>query len=95
MEIKSYTNAHKFEVVDCPFCTRNFYVRTATKAAPDALRDLKRHITNEAKKEALDYYLLGEPILHPHLEYYKQHTAPRVEPVKTKRQYDEDIQLTK
>lgn len=95
MEIKSRKNAHNFDVADCPFCEYFAYIRPVTKASPDPLRDLKRHITNQAKNEALAH-LIGDlntmEILH--FDYYKVHTqTKRIVSSVEKRQYDEDLKL--
>lgn len=80
--------------IDCPFCKKMCYLRTSNKVSPDPLRDLKRHITNEAKKEALELYL-NDRLAHPHLKYYGQHAIERKVESTPKRIYDDDMTLDK
>lgn len=93
MEIKSYINKYKWEVVKCPFCSHTTYVREVKKESPDPLRDLKRHITCKARSEALSHFLGG--VVGKHLSYFKEHTKelPIVQRSK-KRQFDDDLILT-
>lgn len=99
MKIKPRINDYGHKVADCPFCDGWVYVRESTSVSPDPLRDLKRHITNQAKNEAFAIAILkpGEPVVieRKHLDYYKDHTAVRpVQPVVVaKRQYDGDLTL--
>jgi hypothetical protein len=97
MQIKSYKNSYQHDVVDCPYCSYFAYVRDVTKASPDPLRDLKRHITNQAKNEAFNKLLLGESVATPHFDYYRDHTKPQkvVLTKIEKRTYDEDLTLVK
>lgn len=96
MKIKSYKNQYNFEVVDCPFCGYFSYVREVTKASPDPLRDLKRHITNQAKNEAFLFHFNGpEGTPIPHLDYYKSHTTnERIILKSPKRYFDNDMELS-
>lgn len=99
MDVKARKNEYQHDVVDCPFCDYFAYVRPVTKVSPDPLRDLKRHITNQAKNEAFIQALvspLTDETNHstPHLDYYKQHTSePKLPPRPKARQYDEDLKL--
>lgn len=95
MKLTPRKNQYGHEVVDCPFCAQWIYVRDVTKISPDPLRDLKRHISNAAKSEALSV-ALGELIKEtqaPHLEYFTLHTKPKVMPIKNKREYDNDLTI--
>ena len=81
MELASHKNAYGHEVIDCPFCTDWVYKRDN----PEPARDLYRHITGEAKKEALAIEL-GESMERKHLDFYKEHTQstpPKVVPKRT------------
>lgn len=95
MKLTPYKNQYHHQVVDCPFCKHWVYLRESTKVSPDPLRDLKRHITNQAKNEAFARALAGEdapPSEAPHLSYYKQHTYLQpVKPTAMKRAYDADL----
>ena len=93
MDLKPYANAYKHPVVDCPFCNGWAYVRDVSTGSPDPLRDLKRHITNQAKNEAL-LVALTPGIQTPHLAYYKEHTSDqKVVLAATKRKYDDDLKI--
>lgn len=79
MEVKIYKNDYGHDSIDCPFCGERCYARPATKVSPDRLRDLKRHILNRAKAEALDW-ILNDPSkqvtnreMGSHLKYVKDH----------------------
>lgn len=98
MEIKARKNDYNHDVVDCPFCKYFAYVRPISKVSPDPLRDLKRHITNQAKNESLSWALSQETVQDtkpfPHLSYYIEHTNEGVVlPKITKRVYDADLTL--
>lgn len=99
MKIKPWVNDYGHKVADCPFCDNFVYLRESKLASPDPLRDLKRHITNEAKNEALESavankgaYDVGE---YKHLEYYLKHTHEKVVTVRIpkKVQYDADLEI--
>lgn len=97
MTLTTRTNEYGHEVVDCPFCEKWVYVRESSKVSPDPLRDLKRHITNDAKSEALAL-CIGKAIEAPktptpHLEYYVEHTyvSPAIPKVSAGRRYDNDL----
>ena len=92
MKIKPYKNKYGHTVADCPFCKEFFYIREVRGRNSDPLRDLKRHITNQAKNEALDKEL-GETREPKHLIYYLEHTEDKVVRIPTKRQYDSDLSL--
>jgi hypothetical protein len=93
MKVNQRKNEYGHLVADCPFCQDFVYLRANTKSSPDPLRDLKRHITNQAKNEAMEWYLAGESIPCPHLEYLKAHSIQKVVQVPKKRQFDGDLQL--
>ena len=98
MTITPRINEYGHKVADCPFCPGWVYVRETSKTSPDPLRDLKRHITNQAKNEALERHLQGEDALPsdepPHLHYYRKHTLMRPQRSgEMKRQYDADMSL--
>jgi uncharacterized protein YihD (DUF1040 family) len=96
MKLESYKNNYSHKVVDCPFCKKVIYVRDSTKITPDPLRDLKRHITNQAKNEAFNTFLaeVKDNHLFPHLRYYKEHTIEKAVVVpSSKREYDNDLKL--
>lgn len=102
MKIKPRINEYRHQVLDCPFCDGWVYLRESTKVSPDPLRDLKRHITTQAKNEAFAFYLNNhlewalaeENIKIPHLEYYQDHTALKAQrDGSKKRQYDNDLTL--
>lgn len=93
MILKQSDNGFGHKIVQCPFCSKVCFVRGETRSSPDALRDLKRHILNASKKEALQK-VVEESGLSPHLDYYKEHTT-EVEiilPV-LKRKFDNDMTL--
>lgn len=79
-------------VVDCPFCDDFVYMRESRLHSPDRLSNLKRHITNQARNEALEQ-ALGDTAPMKHLEYLKAHTEPKVIKLLHKRQFDEDLKL--
>lgn len=96
MKITPRKNDYGHMVADCPFCSYWAYIRESTKVSPDPLRDLKRHITNEAKNEAFTVALADTAAEVPqevkHLEYYKAHTHLQpVKPTLMKRAYDNDL----
>lgn len=95
MKLVPRTNEYQHKVIDCPFCPKWVYVRSVSKNSPDALRDLKRHITNDAKNEAFALAIHGEPLAVPHLDYYRMHTSevPAVPKVSIKRAYDSDLEI--
>lgn len=92
MKLTPRTNQYGHEVVDCPFCPDFIYLREETKGSPDALRDLKRHITSQARAEALEKCVgnIGE---FKHLMYYVEHTTPAVVKIVNKRQFDGDLSI--
>lgn len=78
MEIKKRKNEYGHEVADCPFCKAWVYIRDAVPSrGQHEARDMFRHITNEAKKEALsvaiDTMKAGDA---KHLAFYKENTQP-------------------
>lgn len=80
--------------VKCPFCIYEAHVAHITKTSPDPLRDLKRHLTNAAKNEALDYCIAPTPPLTPHLDYFRLHTSDKkVIRTLAKRVYDSDLEI--
>lgn len=98
MKVEKYKNKYGYEKVKCPFCQYEAHLRKVTAQSPDPLRDLKRHITNAAKNEALDWFikstLAGTPETPPHLKYYDKHTIEKpVVTTSSKRQYDNDLSL--
>ncbi len=94
MEIKAYKNQYGYDTVNCPFCPQFAYLRKVVRTNPDALADLKRHITNQAKTEAFSVALgLGGPT--PHFNYYKEHTTDKRVVTPQKRVFDNDLTLTK
>lgn len=95
MEIKAFKNQYNHQKIQCPFCEVFCTYRPVTKASPDPFRDLKRHITNEAKKEALEFYLSKDAVIVEHVEYYKNHTVNQKIVPTVKRNYDDDMQLKK
>jgi len=98
MEIKCFRSPYGYEKVKCPFCAKEVTVRDATKMNPDRLRDLKRHITNQASKEALYWFITPseeqEEKRIQHLAYYAKHTQPKTVVVENKRGFDSDLTLT-
>jgi len=92
MKIEIYKNDYGYDSVNCPFCNKRQYVRPATKVSPDRLRDLKRHIKNQAKNEALEFVCENKKDT-PHLNYLKERTKPRII-ISDSRVFDEDLQLT-
>lgn len=88
MKLEKKKNSYGHEVVDCPFCADFVYVRER----PEPLRDLKRHIANQAKNEALEK-CIGSKEIVAHLDYYLAHTESKVVRVPKKRQFDNDLQL--
>lgn len=97
MNIKPRKNKYDNWEVECPFCLKTCFYKASTATLPDPLRDLKRHITNQAKKEALEWYLSQESNGNTkHLEYYKAHTATKKVLIKTfNREYDDDFKIEK
>lgn len=96
MEIKIRKNDYGYSVADCPFCDYTAHVREITKISPDPLRDLKRHITNQAKNEALVWIIggcSGGIEKFKHLDYYKKHTCEKKIVLADKRQYDDDLKI--
>lgn len=92
MEVKVRKNQYNHLVADCPFCPHWAYVRDVTKTNPDPLRSLKLHIANTAKNEAFRAALdEGNKVVHKHLDYYKEHSRPKVVPVPNKREFDDDL----
>lgn len=93
MEIESRKNKYNHEVVDCPFCAYFAYVPEINKKSDDPLRGLKRHITVQAKNEALIIYFDPKADAF-HLRYFKEHTSERRVVTKAiKRQYDDNLEL--
>ena len=91
MKVKIEKNQYGHEVVYCPFCKKYSYLRPATKVSPDRLRDLKRHIKNQAKNEALEFVCDKQKEI-PHLDYFRSHTKARVV-LSNSRWFDEDLIL--
>lgn len=93
MKIKSYKDKFGYFRVDCPFCGEFAYLASGDKT--DELRNLKRHITNAAKNEALDFVLSADEALNvPHLDYYRKHTSDRpIVRSLTKRHFDDDMKI--
>lgn len=94
MKLIPRLNDYNHQVVDCPFCAGWVYVCEVSKNSPDPLRNLKRHITNQAKSEAFAWNLGEAETVGKHFLYFKEHTA--VMPPRTgelKRQYDADLNL--
>lgn len=93
MKITPRKNDYGHMVADCPFCDDWVYIRESTKVSPDPLRDLKRHITNQAKNEAFEWALSdGTNGANHHLEYVREHTSMQpVKPAAMKRRYDNDL----
>lgn len=79
-------------VVDCPFCEDFIYMRESRLHNPDRLSNLKRHITNQARNEALEV-IIGNGQVRKHLAYMKAHTEPKIIKVKNGRQFDSDLSL--
>ena len=93
MKLEVHKNKYGYDYVNCPHCSKEVYVRVSSKTSPDALRNLKRHITNSAKDEALAV-ALDDKIPTPHLTYYKEHTSDEKVVVKpAKRAYDSDLSI--
>lgn len=96
MELKQHKNTYGHNMVCCPFCDYEAFVRSTGRGSnPDPLRDLKRHITSAAKNEAFTLYIEDKSGPTPHLEYYKAHTSmkQRLAPSE-KRTYDNDLALS-
>lgn len=93
MKLEIHKNKYGYEYVNCPHCAKEVYVRVSSKTSPDALRNLKRHMTNSAKEEALAK-AIGSTEPTPHLDYYKEHTSEKKAVVKVeKREYDDDLSI--
>ena len=92
MKIEIYKNDYGYDSVDCPFCKKRLYAREATKVSPDRLRDLKRHIKQQSKNEALTFILDGskDTDLIPHLNYLKAHTKAKIV-LSDSRVFDSDL----
>lgn len=93
MKVKTYADKYGYTRVDCPFCGEFAYLAHGHRA--DELRNLKRHITNAAKNEALAFLVNDlSPKSTPHLDYYKEHTTVQREVIKTnKRGFDNDLKV--
>jgi len=91
MILKPRTNEYGHTVVDCPFCDGFAYVRNGNR---DALLGLQRHIRVRASSEALAV-ACGEIGTTLHLEYYKEHTRPKVIIVENQRSFDGDLKINK
>lgn len=92
MKIDIYKNEYGYDSIDCPFCNKRQYAREATKVSPDRLRDLKRHIKNQAKNEALELYCNEKTDKYPHLNYLKEHTTAKIV-FSDSRVFDNDLQI--
>lgn len=93
MKLTPRKNNYGHMVIDCPFCADFVYLQESRHHQPDRLSNLKRHITNQARNEALEWYLAGSSIPCPHLEYLKAHTEPKVVKLLNKRQFDNDLTI--
>ena len=94
MELTYHTNEYGHKRVRCPFCPKECFVRESTRVSPNALRNLMRHITVEAKNEALDFIDDKEMIEeYKHLNYYRDHTSPQNEPRRASRKFDDSLSL--
>ena len=96
MELTYHTNKYGHKKVKCPFCSRECFVREATKATPNVLCNLMRHITVEAKNEALEAFMSsrkGEVYTCLHLDYFIEHTTPQEIPKKQGRKFDDSLSL--
>ncbi len=90
MKIETNKNEYGHMVAHCPFCKKWVYLRDK----PDPIRDLKRHITHEAKKEGYAIAMETKIDFTPHLDYYKAHTRPIPPKILIeKREYDNDLQI--
>lgn len=96
MKLAPYTNKYGYERVKCPFCGYEANYRKGNGSDP--FMDLKRHITNQAKNEALKWMMFSKEKMRKaqmpeHLLYYQNHTSDeRVVKVEI-RAYDEDMHL--
>jgi len=89
--VQKIKNNYGHEVVDCPFCSSSAYVPNGPH--PDPLRNLKRHITCQAKSEAFAHFF-DSALPTPHLTYLKEHTKEQATTPKiTKREFDNDLTL--
>lgn len=93
MQLKKYKNKYGYERVDCPFCGYDAKVAKVTSVSPDPLRDLKRHITNQAKNEALLFCIDVKAEIGKHLAYYKAHTSEKKVVITNKRHFDDDLKI--
>lgn len=97
MKIEKIKTKYGYWKLQCPFCDYQAFDRPITKVSPDPLRDLKRHITNEAKNEAFFDAISPDETDDTqmrHLNYYREHTDEKPEKkTKVKRQYDSDMSL--
>ena len=92
MKLKPRKNQYGYMVVDCPFCDDFIYMRESRLHNPDRLSNLKRHITNQARNEALEA-AISNVKEGKHLVYMKTHTEPKVIKIKNGRQFNNDLSL--
>lgn len=94
MELNYYIDKYGHKKVKCPFCLRECFVRELTKTTPNVLVNLMRHITVEAKTEALESFIEGGQSVYgnyQHLTYYRDHTNPQNEIRKPNRKFDDSL----
>jgi len=71
MEIKSRKNDYGHKLIDCPFCDKTCYISRGVK-------DFLRHMTNQAKNEALEVAVGGmKDDEAKHLQFYKNNTKEK------------------
>lgn len=89
INLKPYKNTYGHPRVDCPFCGYD------AKFRGPGFNDLKRHITNQAKNEALELIVAGkgEIAKYKHLEYYKKHTSNTVTITIPMRKFDDSFKI--
>lgn len=93
MELTYQINKYGHKMVKCPFCPRECCVR---EARPNPLCNLIRHLTVEAKTEALEACIRRKDYGFYkclHLDYYRDHTTPQVETRKTNRMFDDSLSV--
>lgn len=97
MKLTPRKNNYGHSVIDCPFCDDFIYLRESRLHQPDRLTNLKRHITNQSRNEALELCIanssgkLSEK--GKHLEYFLAHTTDVMVKVQKKRGYDDDLTI--
>ncbi len=89
MEIKSRKNSYGHERLDCPYCSKEVYVR---RSSENPAREMLQHMTREAKNEALEILVEDlEPAKANHLGFYKTHTTKKeVKVAANQREYSID-----